>query len=195
MTRATFTKGEKVNQWERNLDNPRAALTKIGAMMVAESRAAFKAQKFGQQRWSARAPINVYGIIADFAAGKKKPPNRRFESRPALRDTGHLLRSIAHKVLSHRVVEVGTVVPYAAVLHSGGTIESKPITKSVQDAVGKWLKKGGKEYARELGWILNKKFTGETLKGEVEARPIVGITKQTKADIRELIGVHVMEVR
>ena len=80
------------------LDNPQAALKQIGILMVAESQRAFKAQQFGAKKWDQRAPVNVFGIIADFTAGKTKPPNRRFDQRPALRDTGRLSSSIAYQV-------------------------------------------------------------------------------------------------
>ena len=191
---ATFKQGAQVGRWEKNLDNPQAALKQIGAVMVAESQQAFKAQKFGKESWEPRAVPNVYGIVADFHAGKKKPPARRFEDRPVLRDTGRLAASISFSVVSSRTVEVGSNLSYAATLHRGGKIESKPITKSVQETLAKWLKGAGKAWKGKLGFLLNPKFTGETLKGRVVARPFMGITKATIADVKEIVGVSIMEV-
>jgi len=188
---AGFNEGDKMRRWGRNLENPSAALKQIGALMVAESQRAFKAQKFGKDAWSPRGVPNVYGIIADFHAGRR-PPARRFEPRPALRDTGRLAASISFKV-SGDSVSVGSNLDYASVLHSGGPIESKPITEQVRKLLGKFLKGAGKQWKKQLGFILNKKFKGETLKGEVQARPFVGITTQTRKDIEEAIGVRIME--
>lgn len=189
-----FDPGDKMRRWKTNLSNPHAALKQIGALMVAESQRAFKDQRFGSEEWEPRAPINVYGIIADFHAGKKSPPARRFEKRPALRDTGRLASSISFKV-SGDSVTVGSNLPYAAVHQKGGPIESMPINDQVREALWKWLKGKGKSYQRDLGWLLNKKFKDETLKGEVEARPFVGITKQLREDVKEVIGAEIMEVR
>ena len=191
---ATFDPGEKVGRWGRNLDNPQAALKQIGAMMVAESQRAFKLQKFGKHKWDARAVPNVYGIISDFHQGRRKPVARRFEDRPALRDTGRLAQSIAFKV-SGMSVTVGSNLDYAGTLHAGGKIESKPINSQVRQLLWKWLKRAGKAWKNDLGWLLNKKFKDTTLKGEVEARPFIGITAQTRRDVKEAIGVRIFEVK
>ena len=194
MTTSTFKKGGKVERWEKALHNPQAALKQIGVLMVAESQQSFRDQKHGRDKWKGRAPINVYGIISDFAKGST-PPARRFETRPVLKDTGRLSNSIAFKLSGGNTVEVGTNLSYAGVHQHGGAIESETISKSVQSALNKWLKPKDKSLKRNLGWLLNKKFTGEKLKGEVEARPFVGITKQTIQDVHEVIGVKIMEVK
>lgn len=189
-----YDEGAKIRRWRVNLESPTKVLEQIGEMMVSESQRAFKKQRFGRDRWKRRAPINVYGIIADFAAkGRRAPPARRFETRPALVDTGRLRGSIAKEV-SGQTVTVGSNLPYAAVLHSGGPISSKKITPEVQKKLGKWLKGKGSKFKTALGWLLNKKWTNKKLEGEVDARPFVGLTKQTRADIKTLVGVHVMEV-
>lgn len=189
----SFRKGRKLERIERKVDNPQEALKQIGALMVAESQRAFKLQEFGSKKWDARAPVNVYGIIADFADGKRTPPNRRFESRPALRDTDRLVGSIAFAVKGN-TVEVGTNLDYASVHNFGGTIESKTITKSVQSLLGAWLKGKGKDMRAILGWLLNPDLTGTKLQGEVPARRFVGITPKTIKDVKRAIGVHIMEV-
>jgi phage gpG-like protein len=194
LTIASFKKGGKLTRWERNFENPRDALKQIGVLMVAESQGAFKQQKHGSKKWKGRAPVNVYGILADFAAGKNKPPKRRFDTRPALRDTGRLSASIAFKVYGRTSVAVGTNLPYAAVLNFGGKIESVPITAGLQTALGKWLKKQSDKLRDRLGFLMNPDFEGETLKGEVEPRRFIGITKQTIEDVREVVRVEIMEV-
>lgn len=191
MPEVTFRKGARLERWERKLEKPIGALKQIGALAVAESRKAFREQRFGNLEWEPRAEINVYGIIADFAQGGK-PKKRRFEQRPALKDTGALSRSVAFALHGAKVVRIGTNLPYAGVHQYGGRVESETITAEMQKAIWKWLKsKSGGEHKSSLGFLLNKKFTGKRLEGEVPARQFVGITGQMRKDIRELIGLEI----
>lgn len=187
-----YRPGAKLQRIQSNLLDPAVALKQIGALLTAESIGAFKAQKFGEKKWDERGSPNVFGILADFAAGKKEPPKRRFEKRPVMRDTGRLASSISWRVVGD-VVEVGTTVEYAAKLHFGGEVESVKITATIQNALAVWLKKSRKARDAGLGWLLNRKFTGTRLKQTLVARPFVGLTKQGKRDIREVIGALVME--
>lgn len=188
-------KGAKIERWENNLDNPSAALKQVGILMTAESQRAFKEQKLGDKAWEPRAPVNVFGILADFAAGKKEPPARRFEQRPALRDTGRLAASISYKLQGTNIVEVGSNLPYAGVHQHGGPVKSETITPDVRRLLWGWLKGKGRKWRGRLGWLLNKKFEGKQLEGKVPARPIVAITKQTIEDVKEVVGVKIMEAR
>ena len=187
-------RGEKLDNIDRVLRDPTTVLRQIGAVMVSESQAAFRNQRFGDVPWRERAPVNVFGLLADLAAGKE-PPARRFERRPALRDTGRLQQSIAFRILAGAaVVEVGSNLPYSGVQHRGGEVESVPITKPMQAALYRWMRKGAnRDKGKAVGWLLNKKFTGKKLKGTVPARPFVGVTQQTIADVKELIGVAIVE--
>ncbi len=191
--RATFDEGEKARRMRKALENPEKALKQIGALMVAESQASFSRQQHGGKKWRERAPVNVFGILADLSAGKT-PPARRFEQRPALRDTGRLASSIAFQVRSP-IVEVGSKLPYASIHQFGGQTTSAPITGEVRRKLWTWLQKQGKDIRRQLGWLLNSKFKGETLSTTVPARPFVGITDQTRKTIRRVIGVELVESR
>lgn len=191
--RVTFRPGAKVKRLEKKLAEPKEALKQIGVMLVAESQAAFKAQEFNRRRWPARSSVNVFGIIADFHQGRRKPPARRFETRPALRDTGRLASSIAFQI-SGNVVEVGTNLAYAAVHQTGGETESKPLTAKVQEAIGRWLKSQPDEMQERLGWLTSPNATDETLRMRVPARPFIGLTAKSRKDIRKTLGVKVFEV-
>lgn len=199
MAKPAFQKGAKVKRWERNLDNPQAALKQIGALMVSESQRAFKAQQFGKTKWPPRAEVNVFGIIADFAEGKKSPPKRRFERRPALKDTGRLSSTIAFQIKGKDVVEVGSNLPYAGVHHHGGPVESKTITEEVQRLLGNWLFRvtgtARESQADRLAFLLNKKLIGKKLPGKVPARPFVGVTPRTIKDVKEAVGVKIFEAK
>lgn len=198
-----YQPGDKLLRIRQKLVDPTPALKQIGAVISAESQGAFKKQAFGGQKWEPRAPINVFGILADFAAGKKEPPARRFQDRPALRDTGRLGASIAWRIDGDAVV-IGTNLDYASAHQFGGEVKSATITAAMQTAMAAWIKRKGRgkteaavaraSMKRGLGWLLNKKFTGKQLVGKVPARPFVGITKQGARDIRKIIGVEILEV-
>ncbi len=126
MARATFDLGSKLKGIEKLLANPKPILKQIGAVMLSESQDAFRNQGFEGSKWPARQSPNVFGIIADFHMGRRKPPARRFQDRPALMDTGRLRGSISFRVVDARSVEVGTNLPYAAPQHFGLEVESKP---------------------------------------------------------------------
>lgn len=191
--RATFDEGDKARRMRQALERPERTLKQIGTLMVAESQASFSKQSFGGKRWQERAPVNVFGILSDFAAGKN-PPARRFQTRPALRDTGRLAASIAYQVRTP-VVEVGSKLPYADVHQFGGTSTSAAITPEIRRKLWAWLKKQGKDVRVQLGWLLNSKFKGETLTARIPARPFVGVTQQTKKQVSRLIGVELIEAK
>mgnify|MGYP005995993613 FL=1 len=193
MARATFEQGAKLKRIGNKLVDPSKALKQIGVMMVAESQASFKEQRFGRKAWRERSPINVFGIISDFAQGRRKPPARRFERRPALRDTGRLANSIAFAVKG-KVVEVGTTVPYASLHNFGGVSKSEKITLTVQQRIGKWLKKQSDDLQERLGWLLSDDAQDQQLEMRVPKRQFVGITIKTRKEIRQTIGVRIMEV-
>ena len=191
--RVTFRPGAKVKRLEKNFDDPKDALKQIGALVVAESQRAFKAQEFNRRAWPERSSVNVFGIIADFHMGRRKPPARRFETRPALRDTGRLASSIAFEVRG-KAVEIGTNVEYAAVHQTGGETESKPITAKVQAAIAAWLKSQPESLKDRLGWLTSPEATDQTLTMRVPARPFIGLTANTRKAIRKTLGVKVFEV-
>lgn len=193
MTRATFEQGAKLKRIGNKLVDPSKALKQIGVTMVAESQASFKAQRFGQKAWRERSKVNVFGIIADFAQGRRKPPARRFQTRPALRDTGRLANSIAFQVKG-KIVEVGTNVPYASLHNFGGVSKSEKISGTVRKNLWAWLKKQNNELKGRLGWLLNRKFKDQKLEQKVPKRQFVGVTLQTRKAIKKTIGVEIMEV-
>ena len=194
MVRVKFNPGRKVKRIQKKLEDPRVILTQIGVLMVAESQAGFKRQMFGGVRWKERAVPNVFGILQDLSQGSKIP-SRRMEPRPALRDTGALAKSIAFKVYGKSSVAVGSALKYADVHNRGGKVTSPKITQPMQIALWKWLKRKPKEIRAKLGWLVSPNALGKKLTGTVSKRQFIGLTRSTKAAVKRLLGVTVMEVR
>lgn len=193
MVRLVFDRGAKLDRIAKVLAAPERALKQIGVLLVADSQKAFKSQSFDGKPWPARSVPNVFGILADFAAGKAAPPARRFEARPALRDTGRLAQSIAFRVIGKNAVEVGTNVEYAAVHQKGGKVESAKITPQVRTALWDWLSRQSALLKRQLGWLLNRRYLNKTLSHDVPARPFLGITEDSRKAIRYTVGIEVRE--
>lgn len=171
------------------------ALKQIGAMVVAEAQLAFRTQKWGGKAWKPRSVPNVMGIIADFYEGKAEPPKRRFEPRPALKDTGRLANTLAWRVKSSQTVEIGSNLPYAAAHQFGKQVTSKPITANVQQLLAEWLKKkANAKYRSKLGWLLNEKYRDQKLVRNMPKRQFLGLTKQLREDIAEITGIRVTEI-
>jgi len=185
--------GDKIRRLTQELERPDSILRGIGAMMVAASQRAFREQKFGDVAWEPRGPINVMGIIADFAAGKSEPPKRRFEDRPALRDTGRLAQSITFRVVGATELEVGSNLPYAKVHQDGGETQSAPLTDTIRERIAAWLDGRGSKYRKALGWLLANKFRNQPIKSRVHARPFVGITKEIREDAEALILASIVK--
>jgi phage gpG-like protein len=155
--------------------NPAPLLKAFGALLLKRSLDSFRAQGFFGFPWRPRRVPNVAGIVADLNAGRT-PPKRRFEPRPALVDTGKLRQSLAVRVVTD-AVEVGTVLPYAALQQAGGktTIQLKP---EARGSLANLLRKRP-ELGKALGGLLRR--PRRTVK--VPARPFVGITPKEADDL------------
>lgn len=192
---AEFEPGGKLNRIKAALDDPKRALKQIGILGVAESQGAFRSQRFGANTWPTRGVPNVFGIIADFAAGRTAPPNRRFDPRPALIDTGGLRGSLAYRPVGQTTVEWGTVKTYAAVHQTGGPIESEVLDADTQARIARWLRRQPELRQRQLGFLTLPSLKGTRIQGRVPARPFVGITETTRKNVDRAVGVHIFEAK
>ena len=109
-----------------------------------------------------------------------------------MEDTGGLKGSITYEV-SNGSVAVGSNKGYADKHQRGGPVSSAPITKAVQGLIKDWLRGAGKPWAPVFRKYTKPKWTGKSIQGSVPARPFVGLTDQTREDINELLGAHLME--
>lgn len=190
--RVRMNLGRKVEAMDRGLENPKHVLDAVGLLVVSQAQKAFREQKFNNVQWKPRQVPNVFGIIADFSqGGTKTPPMRRWQPTPALFDKGALLKSLSYRIKGADTVLAGSWLPYAGKHQYGGVTESLPITAAVQDKLDKFLKRRP-TFKGELGWLLNKKFTGQRLKSKVPPRPFVGVTKELQDEISALVGAEIV---
>lgn len=195
MVRTGYRKGAKMERFQKNLSNPTRVLKQIGILAIAEFQEAFVLQRLGREAWAPRAVPNRFGIIADFAAGST-PPDRRFDSRPVLKDTaggGGMSASFGME-LGRNTVTIGNSKLYAAAHHLGLEVESEEITEDVQTKLAEWLEGQSAERNQQLGHLLSKRLTGTKLKTKLPKRPLVAITDTLIEDVHEVIGAEIFEI-
>ena len=164
------------------LGDLRDVLDGIGALLSARAVGAFRQQRLGRQQWAARMNPNVPGIVLDLNAGRF-PLSRRFDSRPAVVDTGTLRNSITWQVGDGgRSVTVGTAVPYAAIHNEGGQSEVT-LEPRGRATLFRWLRSLERSRRRELnlGWLFNR----STFTVNVRKRPFLQIEREERRIIVE----------
>jgi len=173
----------------RKLERPETLMKQIGAFLLADAQKAFKEERLGNIRWPARYPsqrdpkVNIAGIVSDFIQGRVRPPKRRFQDRPALRDTSNLLRSLSNRGKAIRTgslfVEVGTTIQYAP-QHQWGGESKQAVNQNVKKLLAGFLKKkANKKYRERLGFL----FQRDELRTKINQRPFLGITTETEYKI------------
>lgn len=136
---------DELKQFRGRLEDPRGALTRVGALMLAASQKAFDDQSYGPERWPERYEgqsepfINVAGALSDVLRDRQIK-GRRFDRRPALVDVGTLRGSLTFGLKGKKSVSVGTTDPKAP-KHLFGL-------KSVQNVTDVARKRLSKEYRR-----------------------------------------------
>lgn len=159
-------------------------LNSVGSMYQKASQRSFQEQRWGSESWPARYPsqrepkVNVAGCIKDFNAGRRKPYARRFQDRPALKDTGDLRRSIAYRVVVSEggvpYVEIYSPLDYALTQLEGGE-STMHITPAARDAAREWLgTPEGMPYRSKLWRVFSKRDGLYVVK--VNARKFLGTT-------------------
>jgi len=165
-------------------------LDTIGAIMRGASKEAFEIQRFGDARWLYRYPnqgraadfVNIAGALSDLNEGTE-PKDRRFDRRPALKDTGALQFSVASRIVGTDGVEVGSALPYAQTMQAGG-VTSQTVSQVAKDTLARWLKTPkGRAYRSRLAFLLD----ADTLETDVVPRPFVGVTDEMRGDFVEMV--------
>lgn len=204
-------------QLKRSISTPKwlqeSILKGAGGLALAQAQKAFKEQGLEDRRWPERYPkqkepfVNVAGVVADFLEGRKRPPDRRFDRRPAGIDTQETLRSLTpgkSMQMDGQAVVVGTPFKKKGSRIQFGGKGRQPVNKQVKDLLGEHLKKARKRvksgYKKstpatkqdaglaKLGWLMNKNT--KELVTNVVPRPYLGLTR----DLTEKIIDHVAGV-
>ena len=172
---------EDLGPFRRRLEDPRPALRRIGALMLAESQRSFQDQAYGGERWPTRYEgqdepfINVAAALSDVLRGRRIR-DRRFDRRPALIDTGTLRGSLTFRLKGSRSVNVGTTVPYAS-QHVFGLSSTQTVTAVARRTLVKeyrrFKRQGGNRFEafKKLGFL----HTVSTLETNIQPRPFIGL--------------------
>jgi phage gpG-like protein len=180
-----------IERMRENLRRPdKKVMPMIGALVKAQTLNHFRNQGTRDEDWPPRMTPNIPGIIRDLARSPQIKA-RRFQPRPALRDTGALMRSIDFELTGRNSVTIGSALPYAGTQQYGGESESDPITPMVQANLGIYLK-SHKNQRGALGWMMNKKFTGKTLTINVQERPFLDISEDEMQEIIDMLAFEVV---
>lgn len=175
-------------------------LDQIGALALARAQRAFREQRGPGGAWPPRGVPNIAGIVADLASGGSIK-SRRFDARPALRDTGRLLGSLAFRRIASNAIEVGTTVPYAS-LHQRGGESSQRVPRSIIEPLARFLRRTRKagrkagasqasrdrnDAAKRLGFLFHLARTGAPLITRVPARRFIGVTDEDRAEYERVV--------
>ena len=172
---------------EKNTKEPQKVMKQVGEFLRSKMAESFGNQSRGSFKWRPRHVPNIMGILSDLEHGSTVK-GRRFEERPALKDTGDLSRSLgmgAHNIEypSKVKVEVGSPMEYAGTMNAGGEVK-KPITETIRKNLNIFLKrKKNKDLRKKLGWLFSKKEYVTT----VPARPFAIITETDMKDCVDII--------
>lgn len=157
--------------------NPRDLLEAIGFDAQQFCAKSFRNQGlYKLNQWKARSVPSLAGIFADANKPGGDIKTRRLDPRPALIDTGLLARSISYRVISDRIVLVGTNVPYAKVHNEGGySTQVKSNTKANFDKkIDKFVKNSmGSFDSKTKGMVLSLKHA-DSLTTRVPKRQFLG---------------------
>lgn len=184
---------ENLGRFRRRLEDPRPALRRIGALMLAESQRSFRDQSYGGERWPARYEgqeepfINVAGALSDVVRGRTIR-DRRFDRRPALIDTGTLRGSLTFALRGDKAVSVGSTVPYAS-KHLFGLASSQAVTNVARRTLVKEYRRfkrgGGERFEafKKLGFL----HTVRTLETNIQQRPFIGLFPDLERRLRTTV--------
>lgn len=155
------------------------ALEQIGLFMVGKVQRAFRDGGFFDDfppiEWPDTVQPNVPGLAVAISKGGDAKESYLGGRKQPLRDSGHLSRSITHKVSGDEVA-IGTNVEYADVQNDGGET-------STPNKIPELIRQGNKRVQRALAKV-RRKFpaaakrleTEETITTNVLERPFLIIT-------------------
>lgn len=171
---------DNLKEFRGRLEDPRPALERVGAIMLAASQKAFEDQSYGPERWPERYEgqsnpfINIAGALSDVARDRQIK-GRRFDRRPALIDTGVLRGSLTFALKGKKAVRVGTTDPKAP-KHLFGLQSVQEVTEVARKRLIKEYKRfkraGGARFQafKKLGFL----HTVKTLETNIQQRVFLG---------------------
>lgn len=179
--------------------DPQRVLRIVGGVAVARSARCFIEQQAPDGTpWPARYPnqtgdfLNIAGAIEDLRSGTRIKA-RRYQNRPAGRDTGDLAGRVNYEVAGNSL-HVGSDVPYADRFHYGGQ-STQAISAIVRDNLRQMLRRKRRSRRRSgqggrsvEEMRLGPLFRAQTWTTDSPARPFVGLSRQDMTDLQQLLA-------
>ncbi len=176
-----------------NLKDPTPIMESLGAFVKAGSAQRFDDQGDPPLSWPERMTPNIPGVIADM----NRSPNikaRRFQGRPAAIDTNRMAASVDYVVVSPEMVLIGSNLEYAGTQFHGGESQTEAITEKGQGNLWTFLRSGrGSAHRSDLGFLLNRKMTGQRIDVEIQSREFIGMNEREREEAVELITEGLLE--
>lgn len=180
--------GPRVQVLARQVDDTAPVLDRIGQYLIRLGREAFTQQSFGGKAWAATTTPNYALIVRKLDRGVFDTRDLT-RSRPALVDTGALRDSLFYRVLGRKTVEVGSLLPYAA-LHQHGGASTVPVTASARNNLRDLLRIAPR-LRDDLGWL----FRRSAITVQVRARPFLGVPDAARAALKGMVREHIVPAR
>lgn len=175
------------------IEDPLPLLRRLGALVIAQAKQAWREQRLGTVVWPERYPkqqgdfINIAPVVFQAGLGRT-PTSIDFERRPALRDRFgvSIAEGVAMQDVDAESVTVGHKEPWAGV-YQFGLVSRIPITQTTRETLWEWLfgssdagpRRGREDYARKLSFV----FWRDELVGKPYERPFLGLTTQLEDDV------------
>ena len=177
--------GTRVDVISQALLNPLKILKPWAELWIRATQQGHRDQKRGPFKWKPRMNPNIPGMLRDFERGPNVP-KRRFESRPALSDTGMLKKSYAQKPRNATSIFVGTNLPYANIHQFGGKVKID-ITPTIRRNAWTWMKRQVSRRTRVGPW---GKPGPKASKAEKKAyrETMRDVKRSTKRDLSKQFG-------
>jgi len=160
----------------KKISDPSELLDRIGLVLVSQIQRGFD-QGGLVEKWAPTMVPNVPAIAKRISEGKSVPDRYLGGDKKPLIDTGHLRRSISHKVIG-QVLFIGTNVEYGKVHQEGGvsTVESKipDLLEQGNETAEKAIKKVAKSFPTTASFLRKKR----NITVKVKKRPFLVMTQQ-----------------
>ena len=168
------------------LDDPRPALEKIGFFMRERIRRGFR-DGGRNEPWPDTMQPNVPALAKRISEGKGPVKRYLGGAKKPLVDTGQLRDSIDYRVEGDSKVVIGTGLPYAEKMQTGGTVSTPNKIPELLKQGNKRVKRYIKQIAKDFPKAANVLSTQPVIKTKIRRRPFLVVTKEDVLEVKKIL--------